>query len=60
MTAKASLDDVRFHDPVRFRKFMEDSIAAMRRIPGVVDAAEWGPRGPHAVALQRRMVCSEL
>jgi hypothetical protein len=24
---------------------------------GVVDAAEWGPTGPHAIALQRNMVC---
>ena len=25
---------------------------------GVVDAAEWGPTGPRAIALQRNMVCS--
>ena len=25
---------------------------------GVVDAAEWGPIGPRAIALQRNMVCS--
>jgi ADP-heptose:LPS heptosyltransferase len=25
---------------------------------GVVDAREWGPRGPNAIALQRAMTCS--
>jgi ADP-heptose:LPS heptosyltransferase/GT2 family glycosyltransferase len=25
---------------------------------GVVDAAEWGPTGPRAIALQRNMICS--
>ena len=39
MTAKASLDDVRYHDPVTFRKLLDDSTAAMRRIPGVQHAA---------------------
>jgi predicted permease len=39
MTAKASLDDVRFHDPTAFRKLLDDSTAAMRQIPGVQNAA---------------------
>jgi len=39
MTARASLDDVRFHDPATFRKMLDASIAAMRQIPGVQSAA---------------------
>jgi putative ABC transport system permease protein len=39
MVAKASLDDARFHDPVAFRKLLDESTAAMRQIPGVRDAA---------------------
>jgi predicted permease len=39
MTAKASLDDVRFHDPAVFRKLLDESAAAMREIPGVQAAA---------------------
>lgn len=39
MTAKASLDDARYSDPAAFRKLLEESTAAMRRIPGVQDAA---------------------
>ncbi|MGD0226997.1 MAG: ABC transporter permease [Terriglobia bacterium] len=39
MTAKASLDDVRFHDPAAFRKLLDESTAAMRQIPGVQNAA---------------------
>ena len=39
MTAQASLDDVRFHDPAAFRKLLDESTAAMRRIPGVEYAA---------------------
>src|SRR6185312_10913349 len=39
MTAKASLDDVRYHDPIAFRKLLDDSTAAMRRIPGVQHSA---------------------
>lgn len=35
MTAKASLDDARYQDPVAFRRLMSDSVAAMQRIPGV-------------------------
>ena len=39
MIAKASLDDSRFHDPVAFRKLLDDSTTAMRQIPGVRNAA---------------------
>ncbi len=39
MTAKSSLDDVRFHDPATFRKLLDESTAAMRQIPGVQNAA---------------------
>jgi len=39
MTARASLDDARFHDPAAFRKLLYESIAAMRQIPGVQHAA---------------------
>ncbi len=39
MTAKLSLDDARYHDPAAFRTLLDRSLEAMRRIPGVVDAA---------------------
>ena len=39
MTAKASLDNARFHDSAAFRKLLHESIAAMRQIPGVQHAA---------------------
>jgi predicted permease len=39
MIAKASLDDVRFHDPAAFRKLLDEGTAAMRQIPGVQNAA---------------------
>ena len=39
ITAKASLDDVRYHDPAAFRKLLNESLAAMREIPGVQNAA---------------------
>ena len=39
MTARASLDDVRFHDSVTFERLLDQSTAAMRQIPGVQDAA---------------------
>ena len=39
MTAKASLDDARFHDPAAFRKLLDESAAAMGQIPGVQYAA---------------------
>src|SRR3984893_12453157 len=39
MIAKASLDDVRFHDPAAFRKLLDEGTAAMRQIPGVQSTA---------------------
>ena len=39
MTAKASLDDARYHDAGAFRRLMADSVASMQRIPGVQSAA---------------------
>jgi predicted permease len=39
LVAKASLDDERFHDPAAFRKLLDASVTALRRIPGVSDAA---------------------
>jgi predicted permease len=39
ITAKASLDDVRYHDPATFRKLLNQSVAAMHEIPGVQNAA---------------------
>jgi predicted permease len=39
MTGKASLDDARYHDPATFRKLLNESTAAMQRIPGVQNAA---------------------
>ena len=39
ITAKASLDDVRYHDPAAFRKLLNESLASMRQIPGVQNAA---------------------
>jgi predicted permease len=39
MTAKASLDDARYHDPAPFRKLLTESTSAMGQIPGVQHAA---------------------
>lgn len=39
MTAKASLDDARYHDPAAFDRLLRESVAAMERIPGVQHAA---------------------
>ena len=39
MTAKASLDDARYHDPAKFQQLLTSSVAAMRQIPGVRNAA---------------------
>ena len=39
MTAKASLDDARYHDPAKFHQLLASSVAAMRQIPGVRNAA---------------------
>ena len=39
LTARASLDNVRYHDPAAFHKLLDESTEAMRKIPGVEDAA---------------------
>ena len=39
MTAKASLDDARYHDPAAFNHLLESTVFAMKRIPGVSNAA---------------------
>ncbi|PYT83139.1 MAG: ABC transporter permease [Acidobacteria bacterium] len=39
LVVKASLDDVRYHDPAAFRALLDKSTAAMRQIPGVQNAA---------------------
>ncbi len=39
MTAKVSLDDARYHNPAAFQSLLQKSVAAMRRIPGVQNAA---------------------
>src|SRR5579871_1012774 len=39
MTARASLDDVRYHDAAAFRKLIAESTSTMRQIPGVEQAA---------------------
>ena len=39
MTAKVSLDDARYRDAVAFHKLLQQSVAAMERIPGVESAA---------------------
>ncbi len=39
MTATASLDDARYRDAAAFRNLLDKSVAAMREIPGVRDAA---------------------
>jgi len=39
MTAKLSLDDARYRDAAAFHKLIDRSVAGMREIPGVEDAA---------------------
>jgi predicted permease len=39
MTATASLDDARYHDRAAFETLLTRSVVAMKRIPGVEDAA---------------------
>lgn len=39
MTAKLSLDDSRYRDRVAFAKLLDESVLAMKRIPGVTHAA---------------------
>jgi putative ABC transport system permease protein len=39
IAAQASLDDARYHDPLSFQRLLQQSIAAMKQIPGVESAA---------------------
>jgi predicted permease len=39
IAAKASLDDVRYHEPATFQKLLNESLTTMREIPGVENAA---------------------
>ena len=39
MTARLSLDDVRYHDPAAFHKLLQDSVSRMKEIPGVESSA---------------------
>ncbi len=39
ISAKASLDDIRYHDPAAFRNLLNKSLTEMRNIPGVQNAA---------------------
>jgi predicted permease len=50
MIAKASLDDVRYHDPATFRKLLDESIRAIEQIPGVQTPAV-GLTVPYETAL---------
>jgi predicted permease len=58
MTAKASLDDVRFHDPAGFIKLLDESTAAMRQIPGVQNSAV-GISLPYERTLNNRVILSD-
>jgi len=55
MTAKASLDDARYRDTDAFDKLLNESVAAMERIPGVQSAAV-GLSLPYERALNNGMV----
>ncbi len=50
VVAKASLDNLRYHDPAAFRKLLNESIENMKRIPGVENAA-YGLGVPYERAL---------
>jgi Acidobacterial duplicated orphan permease len=58
MTAKVSLDDVRYRDPVQFDRLMLESTAAMTRIPGVKTAAV-GLTLPYERALNNGMIVKQ-
>jgi predicted permease len=58
LSAKASLDDARYRDPASFRKLLDQSIAAMREIPGVQNAAV-GLMLPYEFAMNDSVVLSE-
>jgi predicted permease len=57
-TARASLDDARYHDPAAFLKLLSESSSAMRQIPGVQHAAV-GLSLPYERALTIGLTLSE-
>jgi predicted permease len=58
ITAKASLDDARYHDPAAFRRLIDESTAAMLRIPGV-ESAGMGLSLPYERALNDGVTLSD-
>jgi predicted permease len=58
MTAKASLDDVCFHDGAALKKLLDESTAAMRQIPGVQYAAV-GLSLPYERSLNNQVTLSD-
>ena len=58
MTARASLDDVRYHDAAAFQKLLNESTLAMSQIPGVQHAAV-GLSLPYERALNTGMKLSD-
>jgi predicted permease len=58
LVAKVSLDDARYHEQAAFRKLLDESTAAMRRIPGVQDAAV-GLSLPYERTLNDQVVISD-
>ena len=58
MTAKASLNDVRFNDPATFRRFLDESTASLLRIPGVQNAAV-GLTLPYERTLNEGLILSD-
>ena len=58
ITAKASLDDARYHNPAAFRRLLEESLNTMREIPGVQNAAV-GLTLPYERALLSSVVLSD-
>ena len=58
ITAKASLDDVRYYEPANFRKLLSASLATMRQIPGVENASV-GLTLPYERALLSGVILSD-
>jgi macrolide transport system ATP-binding/permease protein len=58
ISAKASLDDVRYYEPATFRKLLNASLATMRHIPGVENASV-GLTLPYERALLSAVVLSD-
>jgi predicted permease len=58
ITAKVSLDDVRYYEPATFRKLLNASLATMRLIPGVQNASV-GLTLPYERALLSGVVLSD-